>query len=115
MAKVLCFDLLAMYFYNLQLSEDVCLIVKIMCRIQLVSSRGMWNDLTCATSVDKTKMVSCRRIKDSWDIWPLRRREISVGRKIKLLKIDVFLILVHVEETSRRLTCVYSWLFTINS
>lgn len=110
-----CFDLLAVHFYNLQLSDDVCLIVRIMCRQQLLSSRGMWNDLIYITGVANTKMVICRKIKDSWDMWPSRRREISLGTKIRLLKIYVFLILVYVEESSRRLMCVDSWLFKMNS
>ena len=79
-----------------------------------MSSRGMWNGLTYIASVDKTKMVICRRTKDNGDVCPLRR-EISIGRKIRLFKINVFLILVYVEEIFRRLTCEDSWLFRKNS
>lgn len=65
MATVLCFDLLAVHFYSLHLTDAVCLIVTMMCTVRFVSSRGLWDDLTYITSVDKTKMVICRRIKDS--------------------------------------------------
>lgn len=65
MAEFFSFDLLAIRCYSVQLSNDVCLMLRMVCRVQLVSSRGMWNDLTYITSMDKTKMVICRRIKDS--------------------------------------------------
>lgn len=65
MADFSSFDLLAVCCYSVQLSNDVCLMLRMVCRVWLVSSRGMWNDLTYVTSVDKTKMVICGRIKDS--------------------------------------------------
>lgn len=115
MAEFFSFDLLAVRCYSVQLGNDVCLMLRMVCRVWLVSSRGMWNDLTYVTSMDKTKMVICRRIKDSWYVWPLRRWEIPIGRIITLLKTYVFLILVYVEETSRRLMCIDSCLFKMNS
>lgn len=42
-----------------------------------------------------------------------RRWKISVVTKIRLLKIQVFLILEYAEETSRNLTCEDGWLFKI--
>lgn len=54
MAKVLCFNLLAVCFYSLQLSDEVHLMPRMICRAQLVSARGTWNGFTYITSADKT-------------------------------------------------------------